>query len=142
MPHQCRKYELLAFPHLHSNGLGNVYDDDRTVHVPAPEARRHLLGLSIRTLATDPLWLLVNFDNSNKSSAQGLLTVRLSRDQGLANAAFQVTPDELQALAQHQDDSRHTGNTVRIDKSSKKTVSAFIEAMIKKGYGAGNKRDE
>lgn len=106
MPHQCRKYELLAFPHLHSNGLGNVYDDDRTVHVPAPEARRHLLGLSIRTLATDPLWLLVNFDNSNKSSAQGLLTVRLSRDQGLANAAFQVTPDELQALAQHQDDSR------------------------------------
>jgi hypothetical protein len=106
MPHQYRKYELLAFPHLHSNGLGNVYDDDRTVHVPAPEARRHLLGLSIRTLATDPLWLLVNFDNSNKSSAQGLLTVRLSRDQGLANAAFQVTPDELQALAQHQDDSR------------------------------------
>jgi hypothetical protein len=38
--------------------------------------------------------------------------------------------------------NKHTGNTVRIDKSSKKTVSAFIEAMIKKGYGAGNKRDE
>jgi hypothetical protein len=106
MKHHSREYELAAFAHLHPNGLGTVYDADRKVRVSPAEAKRHLLSLSNRAFATDPLWTLVNYDNSNKDKAQGLMSVRLNRDKGLASAGCQVSPQELQALVQHQADTR------------------------------------
>ena len=66
MRHNSMEYDLNAFPHLHSNGLGTVHDSERAVHVPPGVGRRHLLRISLRTFAQDPLWMLVNFNNWNK----------------------------------------------------------------------------
>mmetsp|Transcript_69599 Transcript_69599/g.157337 ORF Transcript_69599/g.157337 Transcript_69599/m.157337 type:complete len:188 (-) Transcript_69599:555-1118(-) len=98
--HRSREYDLAAFPDLHSNGLGTVYDHKRAVHVSAPEARRHLAALSNRGHAQHELWLLVNFDNENKDKGQGLMTVRLDYDAKLSSAAFHVTEEELNAQLQ------------------------------------------
>ena len=78
--HRSHDFDLAAFPDLHSNGLGAVYDHKRAVHVTAPEARRHLAELSNRGHVQHELWSLVNFDNENKDKGQGLVTVRLDYD--------------------------------------------------------------
>ena len=102
MNHRSRDYDLAAFPDLHSNGLGAVYDHKRAAHASAPEARRHLAALSNRGHAQHELWSLVNFANENKDKGQGPMTVRLDYDAKLASAAFNVTEEELNAQLQYQ----------------------------------------
>jgi hypothetical protein len=51
---RTREYELAAFPDLHSNGLGTVYDSKRIVKVGAKEGRRHLSSLAL-TCSIDSL---------------------------------------------------------------------------------------
>ena len=103
---RSKEYELYGFPHLHSNGLATVYDPMRMVKVSPAQARKHLLRLEMRAFAQDPLWTLVNFDNSNKDRSQGLLTARLKHSPYLANAAFHVKEEDLQAQLQFQNDER------------------------------------
>jgi len=99
---RSRDYELAAFPDLHSNGLGTVYDTRRVVKVGAKEGRRHLLSLSLRTFAQHPIWTLVNIDNTNKEIGQGLMSVSLERDPNLALAGCQLSQSEVQDLLEHQ----------------------------------------
>ena len=70
---RIREYELAAFPDIHSNGLGTVYDSKRIVKVGAKEGRRHLSSLALRTFAQHPIWGLVNIDKTNKEIGQGLM---------------------------------------------------------------------
>ncbi len=106
MNNKSREYELAAFPDLHSNGLGTIYDPKRVVKVGAKEGRRHLMALGIRTFAQHPLWPLVNIDNMNKEIGQGLMSVALERDPQLAVAGCQLTQIELQDLLKFQSASR------------------------------------
>jgi hypothetical protein len=106
MDHRDPRYDTAVFPGLHSNGQATIYDPTRKVHVSAPEARRHLLSIELRSFAQHPLWTMVNFNNGMKDKGQGLMTVRLNRDPGLARAAFQVTKEQLGALVKQQHDSQ------------------------------------
>jgi hypothetical protein len=99
--HNSRDHDLCAFPHLHSNGLGTLNDSERAVHVPTSVGRRHQLRIGLRIFAQDPLYMLVNFSNWNKDLSQGMMTVRLKRDGGLAHAACNVTREEMDALIEH-----------------------------------------
>ena len=102
MDPKTRDHDLSGFPHLHSNGLATIYDPKRAVYVAPDEVIRHFLSLHNRQFATDPLWLLVNFDNRNKDKSQGLISVRFDKDPGLIAAAHQVSREELLKLARHQ----------------------------------------
>ena len=101
-----REHDLYAFPHLHSNGLATVYDEKRAVRVPPAKARAHLLSIALRTFAQDPLWTFVQFDSSNKSGSQGLLSARLKQNPQIALAAVHVTEEELQKQLKYQFESR------------------------------------
>ena len=46
--------------------------------------------------------MLVNFNNWNKELSQGMMTVRLKRDGGLAHAACNVSEEEMHALVDHE----------------------------------------
>lgn len=102
MNHRSRDAELAAFPDLHSNGLGNVYDDKRKVSVSPSAARQHLARLSNRMFAQHETWLMVNFDHMNKDNGQGYLSARLRRDPSLATSSYHVTEGELKELLEHQ----------------------------------------
>jgi TPR repeat protein len=104
MNHRSRDAELAAFPDLHSNGLGNVYDDKRKVSVSPSAARQHLARLSNRMFAQHETWLMVNFDHMNKDNGQGYLSARLRRDPSLATSSYHVTEGELRELLEHQKD--------------------------------------
>jgi hypothetical protein len=99
---RTREYELAAFPDLHSNGLGTVYDSKRVVKVGAREGRRHLSSLALRTFAQHPIWGLVNIDNTNKEIGQGLMSVSLDRDPGLSVAGCHLNQTEVQDLLRYQ----------------------------------------
>jgi hypothetical protein len=102
MNHRSREYDLAAFPDLHNNGLGTVYDSKRLVKVGAKEARRHLLSLALRTFAQHPIWSLVNIDNTNKDIGQGLMSVSLERDSSLSTAGCHLNQTEVQDLLRYQ----------------------------------------
>ena len=106
MNHRNPLYDTAAFPDLHSNGQATIYDPTRKVHVSPSEARRHLLSIQLRSFAKHPLWAMVNFNNGMKDKGQGLMTVRLNRDPGLARAAVEVTKEQLGALVKQQHDSQ------------------------------------
>ena len=111
MDHRSREAELAAFPDLHSNGLGTVYDEDRRVKVSAKAGRQHLSMLSNRMFAQHPLWLIVNFDHMNKDNGQGYLSARLQRDPSLATTGYKVTQAELTELLQYQHGVRRAAQT-------------------------------
>ena len=88
-------YDVCAFPHLHRNGQGLVYDATRKTKVSPDEVRRHNLSIGERMYAQDPLWKLVQFDNSNQKRAQGFMTAKLKGNPSLATAAVQVSENDL-----------------------------------------------
>ena len=88
-------YDVCAFPHLHRNGQGLVYDATRETKVSPDEVRRHNLSIRERMYAQDPLWKLVQFDNSNQKRAQGFMTAKLKGNPSLATAAVQVSENDL-----------------------------------------------
>ena len=104
--HRHPDYDTAAYPDLHSNGQGTLFDPQRLVRVSPGEGRRHLLSIALRQFAQHPIWAMVNFDNWVKDKLQGLLTVRIKRDEGLVRAAVQVTKDELGALVRHQHETQ------------------------------------
>ena len=101
-----REYDVYAFPHLHSNGLATVYDSHRVVPVRPAAARKHLLTISLRTFAQDPLWTFVQYDNANKSDGQGLLSARLKQNPKIALAAVHVSEEQIQHQLKYQFEAR------------------------------------
>jgi hypothetical protein len=148
LSHRTREYALAAFPHLHSNGLGTVYDPKRKVPVGHAEGLRHLLSIGLRTFAQDPLWTLVNFDNLNKDKGQGLMTVRFDRDKSLAQAAYNVTEEQLQALMNHQHATRRAalsgGSVPRMPPvlNNASRVLSNLKVVQSSLYGSQTERDD
>ena len=64
------------------------------------------MSIALRTFAQDPLWTFVQFDSSNKSDSQGLLSARLKQNPNIALAAVHVTEEELQKQLKYQFESR------------------------------------